>query len=87
MNVRFIVTDNKFDQLSDEEKKIVRGWVDGSITMRGIRRILAHFIVDDQDNPVDYEKAMEMLGEMYVEDIFTTVREFVASIKMKDRLN
>lgn len=81
MEIHFYIGEDSFNSLSWEEVETFERMTEGNVKLRGIRPILAKFMVDEKNNLIPREEAMKILGKLSVSKIRETIEAFTEALK------
>jgi len=74
--ISFSITQDKADQMTWEEMEAL---LDGNIARA--RRVMARFLVDEKEQPVEFDEAMKTLGNLKMSEIKDAVSIFAEAMK------
>lgn len=69
--IKFLITPDKADEMTWEELEALE---QGKISQA--RKVMARFLVDEDDQPVEIEQAMFALGKLKMSEIKQAVKQF-----------
>ena len=71
MTVNLLITEEKLKQLTWEEFDAIN---DGKVSVA--RKVIARFMVDEKDQPIEYAAAYKALGILPIADIGDVMQQF-----------
>ena len=74
--INFLITPEKANEMTWEEMESL---MEGNIVRA--RGLIARFMVDENDQPLDYEQARKILGGLKLPEIKGAVEQFAAAMK------
>lgn len=82
MNIHFHMDENKINDLAWEEYEAIEMAQEGRVKMHKLRPLMARFMVDDDNQPLDHEKAMGVLGKLPIGQLPELMKAFVDGMKV-----
>lgn len=81
MEIQFLINEQSVNAMTWEEYEAFERSQEGDTKLYRLRPILARFVVDDKDNPVEHEIAMRLLGKVPMAKIKEVISLFVETMK------
>lgn len=82
MEIQFYITEKAVNEMSAEDYEAFERAQDGEIKMYRLRPAICRFMVNDKNEPIQYEQAMKLSGKMkvgqykdFIEKFFNTMSE------------
>lgn len=79
--IHFLINEQSVNSMTWEEYEAFENAQEGNIKLKDLRPVLARFMTNGNDLPVDHKKAMKILGELPLPKIKETVEIFMGTLQ------
>lgn len=79
--IHFLINEQSVNSMTWEEYEAFENAQEGNIKLKDLRPVLARFMTNGNDLPVDHKKAMKILGELPLPKIKQTVEIFMSTLQ------
>lgn len=81
MEIKFLINETSINSMTWEQYEAFENAQEGSIKLKELRPVLAHFMTNGNDLPMDTKKAMKVLGELPMPKIKETIELFMTVLQ------
>ena len=81
MEIHFLINEQSVNSMTWEEYEAFENAQEGNIKLKDLRPVLARFMTNGNDLPVERKKAMRILGELPLPKIKETVEIFMSTLQ------
>lgn len=81
MEINFYITENAVNELEVKDYEALERAEDGDAKLYRLRPVICHFMVDENNKPIPYEKALKISEKMKLKDAMEFVQKFFEAVK------
>lgn len=81
--VHFHMSEGVVNSLTWEEYEALEMAQEGELKLRLIRPLLARFVVDGENKPMDHARAMKLLAKLQITQVKSVLESFMEALKEK----